>query len=151
MASGQWHAVVVKKTGMVYGRHNSYVKGSKPHKYVAVMMHRLILGITDPKIDIDHANRYGLDNRKENLRIATRAQNCANKKRPRVQFETSSKYKGVCWNKRLNKWAAKLTVHGKQMHLGLFEDELLAARVRDVYARHYLGEFAKPNLSRKKG
>ena len=151
MAAGPWHAVVIKKTGMVYAKHSSYVKGSKPHKYVAVLMHRFILGVTDPKIDTDHKNRYGWDNRRANLRVATRAQNCANKLRPEVRFHTSSKYKGICWNKKLGKWAAKLTVKGKQIHIGLFEDELLAAKVRDAYALHYLGEFAKLNLSKRKG
>lgn len=151
VAAGPWHVRINKVGGMTYAVHTGFVKGSMPYKWTKLLMHRFILGITNPKIDVDHRNRYGLDNRKQNLRTATRSQNCANKNRPRVRFRTSSKYKGICWNKKLKKWAAKITVNGKQMHLGLFADESLAAQVRDAYARHYLGDFAKLNLSKRKG
>jgi hypothetical protein len=55
-------------------------------------MHRLILGI--PNSEVDHVNGNPLDNRRVNLRLATRAQNSAN---TRSRKNTTSKYKGVYW------------------------------------------------------
>ena len=58
-------------------------------------MHRIILS-APPDLQVDHINRDRLDNRRENLRFATRSQNQANKGRP---INNSSHYKGVSWNK----------------------------------------------------
>jgi len=53
-------------------------------------LHRIIMGITDPKIMIDHKDRNGLNNTRENLRIATNSQNQMNK-----ISTSSSGYMGV--------------------------------------------------------
>ena len=45
-----------------------------------VLMHRFILGVYDPHILVDHRNGDQLDNRRENLRIATNKQNAENRK-----------------------------------------------------------------------
>jgi hypothetical protein len=75
VAAGPWHAVNDHHKN-VYARH------STPHnakgKQQSVSMHRFILGVTDPKTKVDHRNRYGLDNRRENLRLPTDSQNGAN-------------------------------------------------------------------------
>lgn len=44
----------------------------RSNAYGIILMHRLLLNLTDPKFDADHINHNGLDNRKENLRIVTR-------------------------------------------------------------------------------
>jgi hypothetical protein len=110
-------------------------------------MHRFILGITNPKIKVDHRNRYELDNRRTNLRIPTNSQNGANANKCR--HRTSSRFKGVSWHKRLRKWCAHIGVNRGLIHLGYFTNELDAARSYDAAAREHFGEFAKFNLWQK--
>ena len=107
-----------------------------------VFMHRLILGV--PKgIVVDHVNHNSLDNRRENLRPATTAQNIANQRHKRGG---SSKYKGVCWNKQRGYWIAQIKVNWKAVYLGLFDSEEDAARAYDVAAIEAFGEFAYLNF-----
>lgn len=107
-----------------------------------ILMHRQIVGAA-AGVDVDHANGNTLDNRRRNLREATRSQNCANRhKRP----ASSSKYRGVHWKKANGKWAAQIKVNGHIRHLGLFADEQEAARTYDAAARAVFGEYANPNF-----
>ena len=93
----------------------------------------------------DHINGNKLDNRASNLRHATQRQNSQN--RSSLKRVCSSKFKGVCWHKNNKKWVAHITSsEGARVHLGSFEDELLAARAYNDAARKMYGEFAKLNL-----
>ena len=65
-----------------------------------VRMHRLIMNVKDKKIVIDHINHNTLDNRKNNLRIATNSQNNMNK---RLLSNSTSGITGVSWDKRKEK------------------------------------------------
>ena len=103
-------------------------------------MHQLFL--PEAK-QIDHINRDGLDNRRINLRMCTPTQNQHN--RGPMQG-SSSKYKGVAWHKRRGKWQAYIKIGDKIRHLGVFTDELAAARAYDIAARQHFGEFARPNF-----
>ena len=97
----------------------------------------------EPGEQVDHIDRNTFDDRIENLRLATRAQNGANKSK---QKGTSSEYKGVCWHKRDKKWRAQIKVNGKTIHLGYFADEMDAASAYDEAAMEYFGEFANLNF-----
>ena len=68
-----------------------------------IYMHRQILN-TPKGLESDHINRNKLDNRKENLRVATRSQNNMNRKK---RINCTSKYKGVSWHKQRKKWQAR--------------------------------------------
>lgn len=112
-----------------------------------VFMHRLILGTGDG-FDTDHRNRDGLDNRRCNLRPATRAQNVANtpKSKRRDGRAWTSAYKGVCWNRDQRRWQASIRVDGRLKFLGRFDGEADAARAYDRAALAAWGEFARLNL-----
>ena len=58
------------------------------------------MGVTDPKIHIDHINGNSLDNRKSNLRIATVQQNAHNT----IKTNGRSGDKNVYWNEYVGKW-----------------------------------------------
>lgn len=115
--------------------------GSRLH----IFMHRDILGLTSAdKVDVDHINGSGFDNRKCNLRICSRAENSHNNmKNDRT---CSSHFKGVSWNKFTKRWGAKTIVDGKRIHLGYFPDELAAAQAYDEAVRQYHGSFARLNF-----
>ena len=66
------------------------------------------------------------------------------KKRRKSGSGPSSKYRGVCRNRR--KWQAVIWVHGKRKYLGTFKDEESAARAYDVAALHFRGQKAVLNF-----
>lgn len=113
-----------------------------------IRMHRMIMGVTDPAVQIDHINGEGLDNRRSNLRRCTQSQNAANRIRG---FDSgySSKYRGVSWHKRGKKWIASIRVNGQHIHLGSFSKETDAALAYDEAAIEHFGQFARLNFLRE--
>lgn len=88
---------------------------------------------------IDHIDNNPLNNSIENLRLSTVQGNTRNRSK---RGNLTSKYKGVCWNKRSGSWKVSIVVDSKNIHLGYFKDEDLAG---DAYKRAsiaYFGEFA---------
>lgn len=108
---------------------------------VKIRLHKEIMGDIKDK-EIDHINENKLDNRKDNLRFCTRAENMRNKKKHRG----ISKYKGVHWCKNVNKWRAKI-YNGKTIHLGLSNNQEECARMYDAKAKELFGEFANLNFA----
>jgi len=106
-------------------------------------MHRFILNA--PKgIQIDHEDHNGLNNQKYNLRLATNKQNGANQQK-QIRH-TSSKYKGVSWDKNRQKWMTKIKIDSITINLGRFENEIEAALAYDAAAIIHFGEFACLNF-----
>src|SRR3990167_1855880 len=87
----------------------------KEKRYIFILMHRLILNTPD-NLETDHRNGNGLDNQRNNLRICTRQQNLQNR---RKILGTTSKYKGVYWNKNNQKWMVRV----KKIYTGYFDSE----------------------------
>lgn len=103
-----------------------------------IKMHRTILGVTDPKIIVDHADGDGLNNIRSNIRICTRSENQAN----RMIKYGSSMYRGVSWDKRAEKWHCYIGWERKMIHLGSFDNEIDAAKRYNQEAEKLFKEFA---------
>lgn len=106
-----------------------------------LLLHRLVMNAPDG-MDVDHKNHNGLDNRRSNLRVCTRAQNLANTRPGR---NNTSGYKGVSWSKQHRKWAAYIKINYKRRHLGLFMEKRDAATAYNTAAYEAWGEFAYLN------
>lgn len=135
-----WYAHKTSGGGFRAGRSIS-VKGKRRMLY----LHRVIMN-APAGFDVDHINHNQLDNRRCNLRVATHAQNLWNSKKRKG---CSSKYKGVYWAKRDNRWSAAIESEGKRYFLGNYKDEIDAAKAYDKAATKYFGEHANLNFERK--
>lgn len=134
-----WSKALNNRNGYIYARDH------KTGKY----LHREIMGVTDPKKDIDHINMNTLDNRKSNLRFATPGQNAIN--RPKQKNNTSG-YKGVFVRKEYKhiKYRAAIRVNQKLIHIGQFNTVEEAALAYNKVAIKYFGEFAYLNTIKEK-
>jgi hypothetical protein len=70
-----------------------------------------------PTLQIDHINQIRNDNRIDNLRLVTCAQNHQNRRR---YTRSTSGFLGVTWHKRDKRWQAHIEINGAAKHLGLF-------------------------------
>lgn len=110
-----------------------------------ILMHRQIMKPRKGKL-VDHKDGNRGNNCRSNLRVCTRAENLRNTRKPNG---TTSRFKGVVYNKRCGKWFARIWIKGKQYYLGSFDDEAEAARAYDRAAVERLSEFARLNFPRE--
>lgn len=129
-----------------------YARAYKPQtkKKSYLMMHRLIMNIQDNALHIDHINHDGLNNCKNNLRIATARQNQRNS---RSRLGSTSNYLGIYLqtvkykNKTYNYWHSQIRgFNSEVIFLGTYKSEIEAARAYDEAAKKYHGEFANLNF-----
>ena|SRR3990167_6595245 len=126
------YAVREKYFGMMNGK----------RKRSCVWMHREILK-TPNGLFTDHINGDRLDNRRENLRMATNQQNKANEG---LRKTNTSGYKGVTWDKDREKWMAQIMFGGKHIWIAHCKTRQEAAKKYDQAAINYFGSFAKLNF-----
>jgi hypothetical protein len=108
-----------------------------------IILHRVIMGITDKNIFVDHKNHNSLDNRKQNLRICTINENNANRK---ASKRNTSGYKGIYWDKRDKRWNARVEMNHKKICLGSSKNKDEAAKIYNNNIKKYHGEFAYFNI-----
>lgn len=111
-------------------------------------MHRLIISAA-PGMEVDHIDRNGLNNQKENLRVVTPAQNHMNTPGRRTWRgkEPTSRYKGVHLSD--GRWRAMIQVGRRMKHIGMFGDEIQAAMAYDEAAQRIYGEYAHLNFPKE--
>jgi len=134
MAAGPWHVLALKGSKPLYVQRNVRGDGKKMHQ----TLHRFLLDAGD--LDVDHINGDGLDNRRSNLRVATRSENLRNKG---PQRSNTSGFKGVSWAKRARKWESQIRVDGKRRHLGYHPTPEAAHAAYCRAARELHGDFAR--------
>lgn len=110
-----------------------------------VKMHHQVLGRKiESNDEVDHLNGNGLDNRKVNLRICSHSVNMQN--RHVLKKNKSCKYQGVCWDKNRKSWVASICKDQKQMTIGRYKSQDVAAKAYDVKALELYGVHAKVNF-----
>lgn len=107
-----------------------------------IEIHQLILEYKEGFV-IDHKNHNRLDNRKENLRYATKSQDLANR---RLQLNNKSGYKGVSWIERDKRWQATIQINGISKYIGFYKTKEEAALAYNKRATSLFGEFAYLNI-----
>ena len=124
-------------------RNGSRANGARP---TLIYMHRVIWELIHGPIpggfDIDHVDRDGLNNRGDNLRLATpQQQNCNRGK----QSNNTSGLVGVSWDKHKGRWHARAQLNGRKKHLGYFHSAIEASLARDKFVLDHHGKFAELN------
>jgi hypothetical protein len=103
-----------------------------------IKMHRQILNAPSG-VEVDHINGNPLDNRRTNLRLASRSQNARNRRRA---ANNTRGVPGVRWHRQRGKWNARIKLLGKEHSLGMFEHFDMAVQARKNAERQLFGEFA---------
>jgi hypothetical protein len=116
----------------------AYVGGAG---YRKAAMHRLILGAVPGQL-VDHINGDGLDNRRANLRFATKSQNSANSHKA---SKSACGFRGV--HRRHRRFRAYIQKDGRQRFIGSYATAEEAARAYDAEATKLFGEFATINFA----
>lgn len=116
-----------------------YVVGSFDNR--RRLLHRLLLN-APAGIEVDHIDRDKLNNRRSNLRLCTRHENARNVGNTRGR----SRFKGVSWHARSERWRAHICADCVVRFLGSYRDETDAARAYDLAAVRLHGAFAVLNL-----
>ena len=115
---GQPAGSLDKKTG--YYRIHINSKLHQKHRVIFLYHHGYL-----PKF-VDHIDNNKLNNKIENLREATKSQNCMNQK---VSTRNTTGIKGVMWHKRAKKWYVQIRVNSKCHSFGYYDDKELAELV----------------------
>lgn len=113
------------------------VEGKKP--FLSRLAWLYMTGAWPPHF-IDHKNGEPTDNRWENLRIASSAENNRNAKKSKTN---TVGVKGVSWRKDQKKFIARISVNDKSMFLGYFTCPAAAHFAYQVAADKHFGEFAR--------
>lgn len=131
----KWHTQSGDKIGRLF-----YAVRQENKK--VVRMHRVLLGITDSSMEVDHIDHDGLNNQRLNLRIATHQENSRNQ---RVRSDSNTKYKGVWYSKAHDQYFASIRIGIGPVKLGMFFNVNDAARAYNFAASLIYGQFAVLN------
>ena len=130
----------------LFNNHALFLTGSGETKHIVfkkqgkhISIHRLIMRIADNTKVVDHINRNTLDNRKNNLRICTRAQNLWNRG---PSLNSTSGYKGISFDRNRNKYRVKIVCNSKEYFIGRFNNLKDAKQAYNNNVKEYHKEFS---------
>jgi hypothetical protein len=146
----KWYANIPHRGGV-----RAFKNATKANNFR--FMHRMIMGVTDPKVLIDHIDHNPLNNQKRNLRLCNDSQSACN---TRSAKNSTSKYLGVSFHcviknyktkqgiktSRSVGWRATIFKNYKQIYIGRFQSEKEAALAYNKKAIELHGEFANLNI-----
>ena len=121
-----------------WNKHKEYITTRNVSGYI--LFHRLVMGISDENIAVDHINHNKSDNRKNNLRFVTDSQNSMNRC---ISSHNTSGITGV--NKRNGKWTARIGVNTKRIFLGDYDNFFEAVKARKEAEEKYYKEYSYDN------
>lgn len=121
----------LRPDGYIYTRVNGKSYGE--HR----LIHFLFTGSWPSQVD--HINGNRSDNRHENLRSATHAENCFNRK------PLGRRSKGCYWQPKREKWIAQIGYQGKRITIGYYDTEQQASEAYREKAELLHGEFSRFN------
>ena len=129
----KWWAEVKRRTdGSVWNvyaaRSVRIVENVWCHQY----MHRFILGLTDPRVEVDHKDHNGLNNQRRNIRTVTHAQNLRNSSK---RIDNASGHQGLSWDKTRSKWVVRLQVGKCYKFKGRFDTKSEAIKILNKLQR----------------
>ena len=131
------------KSNRARGQDATYAYGGTWDKesktWTSIALHRYILGVFDPNIQVDHRDFETTNNKKENLRVATFVENMRHR---RAFSNNEVGIRGIRQDKRRGSFQARITVDGKQIYLGESFDIEEAKRLRAEAEERYFGQFS---------
>jgi hypothetical protein len=131
------------RIGVVAGtkNKNGYIQISVAMRlYMAHRLAWLYMTGEWPKGQIDHIDMNKTNNKFDNLRVASMAQNQAN---TRVRKSNKSGFKGVYLDKKTNKWISRIRIPGHRILLGYFDTASAAGAAYAEVAKSHFGEFSR--------
>lgn len=120
-----------------YAVRYAYVADGSPKGRLApIYMHRAIMQSPPGDVVVDHINRDRLDNRRENLRLVSKAVNNINR-----NVKTGGRFIGICLDRERSKkpWIAQIQKGGTARRIGRYATEEEAAWAYDTVAREIHG------------
>jgi hypothetical protein len=137
----KWHELSKQK--WCFKNDNTYVQGRINNK--TITLHRYLKNAKDGDV-VDHINKISYDNRINNLRLSTNAQNSYNKSKTKNK-NSSSIYKGVKYRKqsKTTPYEVRINKNYIEYHLGYYNNEIQAAYAYNLKAQELFGEFANLN------
>ncbi|WP_205679151.1 AP2 domain-containing protein [Aquisphaera insulae] len=133
VAPYRWYAKLDRSTGRFYAYNRSH----------RLIMHRVIFGAKKGDPMVDHIDQDGLNNRRGNLRSSNDHLNQINRGKKK---NSVSRYKGVSWNTRKQRWVVRFSWLGKDHYVGAFKDERIAAQAYNEAVLPLAGEHARLNV-----
>lgn len=133
----RWAVTLMGERGYKLPYVRTRIGGKRDARYIR--LHRLIMNAPDG-VEVDHINGDTLDNRKSNLRLATRLEQSRN---TGMRRNNTTGYKGVSLIKSSGLYRAYIVVDRRQIHLGVYEDPALASEAYETAAESLFGEFVR--------